>query len=138
MPMSCYYNHKPTSVLEPQKVLRVACHSTWGCGRICKEDLGQPSHTHNTPDNFSLHGVSEEKVWREILRLDGTKSTPVGDIPAGMWKSTIDIYASVMTKIINLSLRNGCFPDDSKASEISLIFKKKMMTREGKLSTCQC
>ena len=26
--------------------------------------------------------------------------------------------------MINLSLRNGCFPDDSKAAEVSSIFKK--------------
>ena len=35
-------NHKTTSVWEPPRVLRVACHSTWGCGGVCKEDLGQP------------------------------------------------------------------------------------------------
>ena len=36
----------------------------------------------NTPDNFSFHEVNE--VRQEILRSDGTKSTPVGDIPAGI------------------------------------------------------
>ena len=78
----------------------------------------------NTPDNFSFHAVSEDGVRREILRLDGTKSTPVGDIPAGMLKSTIDIHVSILPKIINLSLRNGCFPDDLKGAEVSPIFKK--------------
>ena len=38
----------------------------------------------NTPDNFSFHAVSEDYVRREILRLDGTKSTSVRHIPAGM------------------------------------------------------
>ena len=32
-------------------------------------------------------------------------------------KSTNDIDASVLTKIINLSFRNGCFPDDLKATQ---------------------
>ena len=58
------------------------------------------------------------------MRLDGAKSTPVGDILAGILKSTIDIHASILTKIINLSLRNGCFPDDLKVAEVSPIFKK--------------
>ena len=58
------------------------------------------------------------------MRLDGTKSTPVGDIPDGMLKSTIDIHTSILTKIINLSLRNGCFPDDLKAAEVRPILKK--------------
>ena len=81
---------------------------------------------YNTPDNyFSFHAASEDKVRREILRLDGTKSTPVGYIPAGMLKSTIDLHASILTKIINLSLRNGCFPDDLKAAEVTPILKKE-------------
>ena len=41
-----------------------------------------------------------------------------------MLKSTVDIHASILTKIISLSLRNGCFPDDLKAAEVSPIFKK--------------
>ena len=44
----------------------------------------------------------------------------MGDIPAGMLKSASDI----LTEIINLSLRNGYFPDFLKAAEVSPIFKK--------------
>ena len=40
--MSCYNHHTTRSVWEPPRVLRVACHSTWGCGSVRKEDLGQP------------------------------------------------------------------------------------------------
>ena len=56
------------------------------------------------------------------MRLDDTKSTLAGDIPAGMLKSTVDIHVSILTKIIKLSLRNGCFPDDLRAAEVNLIF----------------
>ena len=65
---------------------------------------------------ISFHEVSKDEVRQEILRFDGTKSTPVADIPPGVLKSTIDIHASILTKIINISLRNGCFPDDLKAA----------------------
>ena len=61
----------------------------------------------NMPDNFSFHEISEHEVQQEILRLNGTKSTTVEDIPAGMLKSTIDIQNSILTEIIKLSLRNG-------------------------------
>ena len=71
----------------------------------------------NTPDNFFIHEVSEDEVRQEILRSDGTKSTPVEDIPAGMLKSKTDIHASILKKMINSSLRNGCFPNDLKATE---------------------
>ena len=58
------------------------------------------------------------------MRLAGTKFIPVGDIPAGILKSTIDIDVSILTKIANLSLRNDCFPNDLKAAEVSPIFKE--------------
>ena len=78
----------------------------------------------NTPDKFSFREVSENEVLQEIVRFDSTKPNPVGDISAGMLKSTIAIHPSILTKIINLSLRNGCFPDELKAAEVSPTFKK--------------
>ena len=53
----------------------------------------------NTPDKFSFHEVSEDKVRQENLKLDGTNSTTVGDIPTDMTKSTINIHACILTKI---------------------------------------
>ena len=38
-----------------------------------------------------------------------------------MLKSTIDIHVSLLTKIINSSIRNGCFPDELKAAEVTPI-----------------
>ena len=53
----------------------------------CHRSILKMQEAFNRPNNFSFHAVSEEEVQQEILRLDGTKSTPVGDIPAGMLKS---------------------------------------------------
>ena len=78
----------------------------------------------NTPDKFSFHEVSEDKVRQENLKLDGTNSITVGDIPNDMTKSTINIHACILTKIINLSLRKDFFPDDLKAAEVGSILKK--------------
>ena len=44
----------------------------------------------------------------------------MGYIPADVLKVTF----SIITKIINLSCENGCFPDDLKFVEVSSIFKK--------------
>ena len=41
-----------------------------------------------------------------------------------MLKSTTDVHASLLTKIINSSIRNGCFPHELKAAEVAPIFKK--------------
>ena len=48
----------------------------------------------------------------------------MGDIPADMFKVTLDIRLSLITKIINLSFENRCFPDDLKFAEVNPIFKK--------------
>ena len=41
-----------------------------------------------------------------------------------MLKSTIDVHISLLTKIINSSIRKECSPDELKAAEITPIFKK--------------
>ena len=75
-------------------------------------------------DLFSFHEITEDEIRKEISKLDGSKATPVGDIPAEMLKSTIDVRVSLLTKIINSSIRNGYFPDELKAAVVTPIFKK--------------
>ena len=41
-----------------------------------------------------------------------------------MLKVTLDKHLSLIKKIINLSLENGCFLDNLKLAEVSPIFKK--------------
>ena len=78
----------------------------------------------NVTDLFSFHEITEDETRKEISKLDGSKATPVGDIPAEMLKSTVDVHVSLLTKIINLSIQNGCFPDELKAAEVTPIFRK--------------
>ena len=78
----------------------------------------------NVTDLFSFHETTEDEIRKEISKLDGSKATPVGDIPAEMLKSTIDVHVSLLTKIFNSSIRNGCFPDQLKAAEVTPIFTK--------------
>ena len=61
---------------------------------------------------FSFRQVTEKHVRQVILSIDSSKTTPVGDIPADMFKVTLDIYLPLITKIINLSFENGYFLDD--------------------------
>ena len=58
------------------------------------------------------------------MNLDGSKATPVGDIPIDMLKQTIDIHLLIMTQITNMSIDNNCYPDDLKLAEVSQVFKK--------------
>ena len=80
----------------------------------------------NVTDLFSFHEITEDEIRKEISKLDGSKVIPVGDIPAKMLKSTTDAHVSLLTKITNSSIRNGCFPDELKAAEVTPILKKMM------------
>ena len=80
--------------------------------------------TVKTNEKFSFQPVPEDLIREIILNLDGSKTTPVEDIPADMLKSTVHIHLSFLTKIINYSFENGCFPDERKLAEVSPIFKK--------------
>ena len=66
----------------------------------CHQSILKIQEAFNTHDNFFFHEVSKDEDRQELLRLDGTKSTPVGDILAGMLKSTTDIYASILTRFL--------------------------------------
>ena len=53
------------------------------------------------------------------MNLDGSKTTPVGDIPTDMLKRTIDTCLPI------ISIDNDCYPDDLKFAEVCRIFLKK-------------
>ena len=91
---------------------------------IFHPSIDKITKTYESDKKFSFQQVTEEHVRQVILSIDGSKATPVGDVPADMLKVTLDIHLSLITKIINLSFENGCFPDDLKLAEVSPIFKK--------------
>ena len=79
----------------------------------------------NTTEKFSFHNLKDDEVQKIIMNLDGSKATPVGDIPTDMLKQAIDIHLLIMTQIINMSIDNNCYPEDLKLAEVSPVFKKK-------------
>ena len=82
------------------------------------------SKSYDINKKFSFQQKTGEHVGQVVLSYNGSKATPVEDIPVDMLKVTLDIHLSLITKIINLSFENGCFPDDLKLAEVSPIFKK--------------
>ena len=61
--------------------------------------------TVKTNEKFPFQPVPEDLVREIILILDGSKATPIGDIPADMLKSTMAIHLPFMTKIILFLLK---------------------------------
>ena len=80
--------------------------------------------TYESDKKFSFQQVAEKHVRQVILSIECSKATPGGDISADMLKVILDINFSLITKIINLSFKNGCFADDLEIAEVSPIFKK--------------
>ena len=68
--------------------------------------------------------VTEDLVREEVMNLDGSKATPIGDISVDVLKSTVDIHLPYITNSINLSIEKGCFLEELKLAEVSPIFKK--------------
>ena len=83
------------------------------------------SQTFMTNEKFSFKFVTEDLVREEIMNLDGSKATPIGDISVDILKLTVDIYLPFITNSINLSIEKGCFPEELKLAEVNPIFKKK-------------
>ena len=69
--------------------------------------------------------MTEGQVREEIMNLDDSKATLIGDISVDILKSTVDIHLSFITNSINLSIKKGYFPEELKLAEVSPIFKKK-------------
>ena len=67
----------------------------------------------------------ENLVREEVMNLDGSKATPIGDVSVDILKSTADIHFPFITNSINLSIEKGCFPEEIKLAEVIPIFKKK-------------
>ena len=78
-----------------------------------------------TNKKFSFEFVTEDLVREEIMNLDGSKATPIGDISVDILKSTVDIHLPFITNSINLSIEKGCFPEERKVAEVNRIFKKE-------------
>ena len=89
--------------------------------------------------NFSK--VTESEAKKEILNLSSKKATRNGDIPAKIFKKSVDIYIKVTAFIINYWTEKGIF---SKLADVSPIFKKvdevlkkKIIGRSAYYHTCQ-
>ena len=83
------------------------------------------NQTFMTNKKFSFELVMEDLVREEIMNLDGSEASPIGYMSVDTLKSTVDIHLRFITNSINLSIENGCFPEELKLAEVSPIFKKK-------------
>ena len=73
--------------------------------------------------SFSLREVDEETVLKHLLTLKTNKATGLDNISARLLKHGAKVICSSITKLLNLSIRSGKFPEIWKCSKVSALFK---------------
>ena len=73
---------------------------------------------------FNIPRITEQFVSKQLESLDISKSTGIDNIGARFLKMGSSVIAMPLTKIFNLSLKQGKFPQNFKTAKIIPIFKK--------------
>ena len=96
----------------------------FSCFNTCLPPLSEENHIYSTPSSCpESFLIAEEYVATVLLNLDVSKSTGVDGISAKMLKQTALSIAPSLTKLFNLSITTGCFPEDWKIARIVPISK---------------
>ena len=77
-----------------------------------------------TDNNFSITETNNTIVYNLIQSLPVNKSTGLDEISCKLLIEASPIVSSSLTHIINLSIRNGVFPNDWKRARVIPIYKE--------------
>ena len=80
---------------------------------------------------FVLKKVSEDFVYKELLKLNPSKSTGLDEIPARFIRDGASVLKIPITYIVNLSLSSGQVPDDMKVARVKPLYKKNSSLEAG-------
>ena len=83
------------------------------------------------PDDFSFSLVTENQVFKYLIRLNSNKATGLDGIPSKFVKDAAPIIAYPLRHIINLSLIQGSVPDSLKSARVIPLFKKNDKNEVG-------
>ena len=74
--------------------------------------------------NFEIPSISETFVKNQLASLDPKKATGIDGISAKFLKLSSHVLARPLTKILNLSIITGIFPEMLKKAKVNPIFKR--------------
>ena len=75
-------------------------------------------------EKFSFHEVNNEKIEREIMRLNKNKASQKSDIPIRIIKDNVDIFADFLCETVNCTIKTSNFPSCLKLADITPLHKK--------------
>jgi hypothetical protein len=78
------------------------------------------------PDSnvFKLHTVSEDYVYKELNKLNCSKSTGLDNIPARFLKDAASYIKIHITFLVNSSITSNSVPTELKCAKVKPLFKK--------------
>ena len=85
--------------------------------------------------DFVLKKVSEDFVYKELLKLNPSKSTGLDEIPARFIRDGASVLKIPITFIVNLSLSSGKVPDDMKVARVKPLYKNNSSLEAGNYRT---
>ena len=81
------------------------------------------------PPSFSKFNVVSEEVVRKIIMASPTKSCMLDPWPTFLVKDCIDILLPCITRLVNFSLSEGCFPARFKKAVVTPLLKKASLPK---------
>ena len=76
----------------------------------------------NIPNSIVIPDISQEAVISEIKSLKNS-APGYDDIPTSIMKKCINEYFAPLTYLVNISIKQGIFPDELKITKVFPIFK---------------
>ena len=78
----------------------------------------------STPYSFYLKPVTQDEIINHLQNLNSSKSTATNEISIKFIKIAAHVIASILTKLYNICISEGSFPNILKLSQIIPIYKK--------------
>ena len=75
-------------------------------------------------DDFCLSNTSEEKVLKIITNIESSKAAGLDKLSSSFLRDDANILAKPISKLCNLSISQGVFPNSRKVAKLKPIFKK--------------
>ena len=81
--------------------------------------------------SFLLSPVSEDFVYKELLKLNSSKSTGLDELPARFIKDGANVLKIPITFIVNLSISTSTVPEEMKIARVKPLYKKNSSLETG-------
>ena len=75
------------------------------------------------PASIFLQKILESEIWKLIQELDTSKSVGIDEIPPKVLKWGAQTFVPLLTKLFNVCINEGIYPDSLKLARVVPVFK---------------